>query len=135
MGLLLVILMVSGLLLFCKLHGEVGANETSHREMSGCRFALLMLVVERLQKKLRSVVPVRLIPIFQKPNHPSELMMGAARLIESSFCYDLVYPWQLLQSWALYVLASEQHKVMFSKSFCSSRPLKVIYDFFKSMLC
>lgn len=75
-------------------------------------------------------MPVRLIPVFQKPHSPRELMMGAARLIESSFCcYDLVYPWQLLQRWALYVLASEQHKVMFSKSFCSSRRLKVIYDF------
>ena len=73
-------------------------------------------------------MPVSLIPIFQKPRNPSELMMGAARLIESSFCYDLVRPWQLLQSWALYVLASEQHKVTFSKSFCSSHRLK-------SMLC
>lgn len=75
-------------------------------------------------------MPVRLIPVFQKPNSPSELMMGGARLIESSFCcYDLMYPWQLLQHWASYVLASEQHKATFSKSFCSSRCLKVIYDF------
>lgn len=41
--------LISGFLLY-KLHREMGAKEPSPCEMSGC-FALLVLVVERLQKE------------------------------------------------------------------------------------
>lgn len=35
-------------------------------------------------------------------------MTGTASLIESSFCYDSGYPWQLVQSWALSLLGAAQ---------------------------
>lgn len=80
-------------------------------------------------------MPVRLIPVSRKANNPRELMTGTASLIESSFCYDSGYPWQLVQSWAFVCPCVEQHKVTFSKSFCSSHHWKVTQDFCKSLLC
>lgn len=46
---IVVLALISGFLLY-KLHREMGAKEPSPCEMSGC-FALLVLVVERLQKE------------------------------------------------------------------------------------
>lgn len=44
-------------------------------------------------------------------------MTGTGSLIESSFCYDSGYPWQLVRSWALCVLAWSSTRLRFQRAF------------------